>query len=307
MAPAQVTYLEAHGTGTALGDPIEVEALSEVLGSATAETDALSPINPAALASMVRGGLYLQTEQESRSINAAGQSASTRAYRFPLFVATLPLGSRTVIGLSFSTMLDRTWGTELRFDGEPVQPRTEGDRVVFTPGPIADGPHEVVLRTHRRFLGSAQKTFRFVVDTAAPRLTVDAPAVVGRGAPLRLAGRLEPGAVLLAGTKRVPIAPDGTFELRLEAPPRSIALAAVDPAGNRSRWRVPVTVVPRRPEAPIRAVHVTAYAWADETLRMGVMDLVRSKKINAVELDLTAEAGEVGWASGVPLARPMEN
>ena len=32
---------------------------------------------------------------------------------------------------------------------------------------------------------------------------------------------------------------------------------------------MPVTVVPRRPEAPIRAVHVTAYAWADEWVRHG--------------------------------------
>ena len=29
--PAQVTYVETHGTGTALGDPIEIEALSSVL------------------------------------------------------------------------------------------------------------------------------------------------------------------------------------------------------------------------------------------------------------------------------------
>ncbi len=32
LSPSQITYIEAHGTGTSLGDPIEVEALAEVYG-----------------------------------------------------------------------------------------------------------------------------------------------------------------------------------------------------------------------------------------------------------------------------------
>src|SRR4029453_18875336 len=31
-APGEVTYVKAHGTGTSLGDPIEVRALSRVMG-----------------------------------------------------------------------------------------------------------------------------------------------------------------------------------------------------------------------------------------------------------------------------------
>ncbi len=36
VAPAEVEYFEAHGTGTSLGDPIEVEAIGAVLGQGRA-------------------------------------------------------------------------------------------------------------------------------------------------------------------------------------------------------------------------------------------------------------------------------
>merc|ERR1719182_423961 len=41
MSPDQVQYLECHGTGTPLGDPIEVEALKAVFG---AQRDAAHPL-----------------------------------------------------------------------------------------------------------------------------------------------------------------------------------------------------------------------------------------------------------------------
>jgi len=111
------TQLHAQGTLGAQGfgyPPGQLSVYARSLGGSVGETDPLSPINPAALSLLRRGGLYIQTEQESRSIDAAGQSGSTRAYRFPLFSAAVPVGSRGILGVSFSTLLDRTWGTEAR-------------------------------------------------------------------------------------------------------------------------------------------------------------------------------------------------
>jgi long-subunit fatty acid transport protein len=107
----------AQGTLSSQGfgyPPGQLSVFSRSVGGSTGETDALSPINPAALALLRRGGLYLQSEQESRSLDAGGQTGSMRSYRFPLFVAAVPVGSRGMVGVSFSTMLDRTWGTEAR-------------------------------------------------------------------------------------------------------------------------------------------------------------------------------------------------
>ena len=93
-AAAQGT-LGAQGFGY---PPGQLSAYSRSLGGATGETDPLSPINPASLMLMQRGGLYLQSEQESRSIDAGGSTGSTRAYRFPLFSAVLPPESFEITG-----------------------------------------------------------------------------------------------------------------------------------------------------------------------------------------------------------------
>ena len=53
----------------------------------------------------------------------------------------------------------------------------------------------------------------------------------------------------------------------------------------------------------MRAVHVSADAWAHDGLRGEVLRLLDEKRINTVELDLKDESGIVGWRSGVPLAQ----
>ena len=68
--------------------------------------------------------------------------------------------------------------------------------------------------------------------------------------------------------------------------------------------RLKVGTAPRLPQNPVRAVHVSADAWAHPGLRAGVLRLARARSgINAVELDIKDELGIVGWRSGVRLAR----
>jgi hypothetical protein len=49
-------------------------------------------------------------------------------------------------------------------------------------------------------------------------------------------------------------------------------------------------------------VHVTFDAWADQKLRRGVLDLIDQGRINAVELDLKDESGEIGFDPHLPYA-----
>ena len=59
----------AQGTLGAQGfgyPPGQLSIYSRSVGGATAEVDPISPINPASLILLRRGGLYIQSEQESR-------------------------------------------------------------------------------------------------------------------------------------------------------------------------------------------------------------------------------------------------
>ena len=81
------------------------------MGGSIAENDPLSPINPAALATWGRPGLYFQYDPEFRHVQANGTSDNTTTARFPLLAGALNIGPRVTVGISSTTFLDRTWQT----------------------------------------------------------------------------------------------------------------------------------------------------------------------------------------------------
>jgi hypothetical protein len=103
-------------------------------GGALAEFDAVSPINPASLRFWTRGGLFFQYAPEFKQVEAAGGTDKITAARFPLIAAAIPFRERGFIGLSASTLLDRTWATSLN-SGQ----RIGEDSVTFTEHFKSDG------------------------------------------------------------------------------------------------------------------------------------------------------------------------
>jgi peptidoglycan/xylan/chitin deacetylase (PgdA/CDA1 family) len=308
--PAERKELERQAKKLARADVAELRAAGRALRARCAE---LAPSTPSAAAARVlrlprpNGPFPWRRALVVVGVVALLASALAVASRAaaPDLAAAGPeqgalIGRADLATLTFSSA---TTGAEWLLDGRSLRPQTRDGRSVFRPGKLADGEHELVIRRSGRLFASTTRTFRFVVDTTSPKLVAHGPAVVSVGKPFVFRGKLEPGARLQFARKGVPVDERGAFVLRPDSVPRRMNLLAIDAAGNASRWRVPVTVVPRRPAEPVRAVHVTAYGWANDELREGVMALVRAKKINAIELDLKDESGEVGWPSRVPLAR----
>lgn len=195
-------------------------------------------------------------------------------------------------------------------DGDDVtaRARVSGDRSTFAPRELADGEHEIEARLGGRLLwASARESWRFTVDATPPRLELPGDVLGAQvRTPFVLEGLAAGATELLVDGQPVEIRPEGGFEVRFPAPPSApLRLVARDEAGNTAERAVSVVLVPRLPSNPVRAVHVTADAWANGELRAAVLRLVDEKRINAVELDLKDESGIVGWNAPVPLAREI--
>ena len=180
-------------------------------------------------------------------------------------------------------------------------------RAVFRPGNLGEGGHEVAVSAGGGFLGaSARARLDFMVDLTPPLLDVPGPLHTSAWQPLPVPGKTDPGSKVTVAGRVASVDEHGQFVVTLPAPqPRVVEVVATDPAGNSTKSQQPITVTPRRPPAPIRAVHVTADAWANAALRRGVLALIAAHRINTVELDLKDEGGIAGWNPPVGLARTI--
>jgi len=222
--------------------------------------------------------------------------------------ANAAIGPAKLPSLSFSVGADPSVLDRVRWkvDGADVTGKAtmEDGRFVLDGSRLPDGRHRVEATAAGSFPGSrTTQTWNVRVDTAGPRIRFDPPGVViPYGHPLAVKGTLEPGATLTANGRPVLVA-HGRFRLAWQARPKgAVTLVATDTLRNTTTKRVWITLAPRRPAHPVRAVHVTFDAWADPTLHRGIVDLIDQGRINAVEIDLKDESGTVGWDAPVPLA-----
>jgi hypothetical protein len=80
-------------------------------GGALAQFDPQSGVNPAAIASSGDPLLFLQYEPEFRRVTSGSLSSHSTTARFPMIVASVPIGSASTLGISIGTLLDRAWST----------------------------------------------------------------------------------------------------------------------------------------------------------------------------------------------------
>ncbi|MFD4136844.1 putative glycoside hydrolase [Streptomyces goshikiensis] len=187
-------------------------------------------------------------------------------------------------------------------DGAAVPVTAKGARLRLALPHLAEGRHTLVVSGDSRLpFASYRKVVGFSVDATAPELEVAAPEIKNVAAPVTVTGKASADAEVTVNGKKVSVDKAGAFKVTVPKGTPVATVTAVDRAGNTTTKDV--SARGRRPM--IRAAHITAIGWGDDTLRGNILALVRSGKLNAVELDVKDEDGEVGYASQVPLARQI--
>lgn len=121
--------------------------------------------------------------------------------------------------------------------------------------------------------------------------------------PLTVSGEVDEASTLRIGTVKESVDAGG-FRLKLPQPPRTPArLIARDPWGNESETKLRFDI----DWPPMRAVHVTGYAWATPSFRAALMQMIDKRLINTIQLDLKDESGLIYYASKLPLARRIRS
>ncbi|GAA2240570.1 hypothetical protein GCM10010430_22540 [Kitasatospora cystarginea] len=191
---------------------------------------------------------------------------------------------------------------EVSLDGSPVAMTRQDGELHLRPAALADGEHRLSVRG-AGLLPFARTTVTrtFTVATAAPALHLDKVAAGRPHSPVTVHGTTKNAARVEVNGRPAPVAADGTFSAAVADPPPVIKVVATDRAGNTTTDAVHVG----RAHPLLRAAHLTAIGWTSDPLRNGILELIQQKKLNAVELDIKDENGEVGYASQVPLAKEI--
>lgn len=189
----------------------------------------------------------------------------------------------------------------VRIDGRKAPVRVKNGSVIVVPEHVTEGRHELVVRAPSAAAALATNTIarEFTVDGTAPELRTDRTVRAGSfTAPVTISGTARGASRVTVGGAAAKLDGSGRFHARVQRPPATIPVVAVDEAGNRSTVDIAVTVA----HPGMRAVHMTGLAWSSDELREPILRMARKGLIDTVELDIKDESGEIQYDSQVPLA-----
>ncbi|GGM39893.1 hypothetical protein GCM10012275_08520 [Longimycelium tulufanense] len=188
-------------------------------------------------------------------------------------------------------------------DGRPASTRYLDGHIILDLSDLDDGVHQLHARVPGRMLAPGDQIRRsFIVDTEPPKLELpDRFETPSLREPATASGTARGAETVRINGQEVELDSSGAFSAQLPPDTTLAKVEASDAAGNTATREVPV----RFAHPGMRAVHMSATAWASKELREPVLRMIREGRIDTVELDIKDEAGEVGYESEVPLAKQV--
>ncbi len=201
-------------------------------------------------------------------------------------------------------------------DGEDVT--TAADRadgtLTYTPDTLEDGERTVVVADGSSVAdddATAEPehlhTWSFEVKAEPPTIELSSPqGPILADTSVTVSGNTEPDATVAVGGTTTTAEQDGSFEVDLDGVDGDLTILVTDVAGNTTELTESFAVVASRVEVDeVRTVHATFWAWATPSLREPIIEMIDDGRINAVQLDLKDEGGQIGYPSEVPLAQEI--
>jgi hypothetical protein len=193
-------------------------------------------------------------------------------------------------------VLDRV---EVLVDDVEIATHRVGDRLTLPGFTATEGKHSLIARVRSTtpLVMDALVDHDFTIDNTVPFLAVDHVRADGPRSPVTVRGTAGGADLVRIGDTRAHVV-DGVFTATLPSAPASVFVEARDEAGNSAGRHVAVKV--SCPAVP--AERVDAAGWASPESRERVLARARGGEIDAVQLDVKDESGQVGHLSEVPLA-----
>ena len=235
-----------------------------------------------------------------------------------VFVLPSPIGGLTPVNGSYvntpnvevKASIKRSFKPQdvtLKVDGKDVTMNMKVARnTVSSTVPLADGDHQAMLQINGGLGGKKTATWKFKVDSTAPKLSITSKKVAGTNTPgevrVTFKGTADKGAVVTVADKPVTVDKNGAFTGdTVTSRAQSLKVSAKDGAGNVSNNFI---VTQKSPAA--KGIHVSSYMAASDTDLAKMIALIERTELNAVEVDLKDEAGQIGFNIDNPLAQQVK-
>lgn len=190
----------------------------------------------------------------------------------------------------------------LKVDGKEAQGMKVDKKNISATVALADGSHTALLKVKTGGLVSNRAaSWSFKVDSTPPKISITRSKVTATAKPgevkVQYEGTAESGATVKAGTEPVAVDKKGQFKGNaIAGRSKSFKVTATDGSGNESN----AYVVTQKATAA-KGVHVSVFIAASDTDFAKMTSLVERTELNALQVDLKDEAGQIAYASEYPL------